>query len=244
MPTNCPSKHSTSNCIQSCVEREIKSCKVKCCKAKYVRLAEKLLHTGLLVDSCTYNREVFSNVVSGSKFNWLNDFLINNSDSVILSSDLVPASFGNENAFRTVDPSLNNYVFALQVTEDILLNPTSKTENTVPILHDVLEYILGVSDFGTASFADIIDNDSDTAAAYTTSFVSATKQMIAQLPSEEVIIGPVGVPLFAEVNFSVIGKEDGTVVSKIAKVGIIKIEYHNSGINTEYIIYGFVRVQC
>jgi hypothetical protein len=244
MPSNCNSKHTTSNCIKSCVEREIKTCKEKCCKAKYVKLAEKLLKTGLLVDSCTYNKDVFTNVVAGSKFNWLNDFLINNADIPIVSSDLVPASFGSENAFRTVDPSLNNYVFAIQLTEDIILNPTTGTENSVPLLQDVFQSILGVDNFGTVSLADIIATGSDAAAAYATSYIVAVKQMIAQLPSEEVIIGAVGVPLFAQVNYSILNVNGVDTDNFVAKVGIIKIEYENSGTNTEYIIYGLGHTQC
>lgn len=234
----CNSTKSDSHCVKSCVEHEVQYCKEKCCKAKYVKLAEKLLKTGLLVDSCTYNKDVFTNVVAGSKFEWLNTYLINDS-TPITSSDLVPAGYGNESAFRAVDPTLTNYVFAFLTTQDILLNPTSQAGNVIPLVQDVLQDILGVDNFGTDTLNDMIEissgNSSD-AIAYATAYIVTVKQLIDILPVNQVIAGSANVPLFVEAEFVAPGA-DGIPVNMVAKVGIIKK-------STSYFIYGLGHTVC
>jgi hypothetical protein len=235
----CNSTKSDSNCVKSCVEHEIKSCKEKCCKAKYVKLAEKLLKTGLLVDSCTYNRDVFTNVVAGSKFEWLNIYLINNN----FPTDFSPAAYGSENAFRAVDPTLNNYVFTLAVNKNTLLNPTSLAGTAVPIVQDVLEDILGVNNFGTDTLNEmtsIISGNSIEAIAYATVYIATVKELINILPVNQAIIGSNDVPLFVEAQFIAPGA-DGIPVNMVAKVGIIKKQLLGGNI---YYIYGLGHKAC
>jgi hypothetical protein len=226
----CNSTKSDSNCVKSCVEREIKSCKEKCCKAKYVKLAEKLLKTGLLVDSCTYNKNVFTNVVAGSKFEWLSTYLINNDAPF----DFSPAAYGSENAFRAVDPTLNNYVFALALTQTALLNPSSQAGNAIPVVQDVLEDIIGVADFGTATLTEMANS-------YATAYIATVKQLINILPVNQVISGSSSVPLFVEAEFTAPSSaDDGTTVNMVAKVGIIKKDNGDA----TYYIYGLGHEAC
>lgn len=233
----CNSTKHDSNCVKSCVEHEIIFCKEKCCKAKYVKLAEKLLKTGLLVDSCTYNRDVFTNVVAGSKFEWLNSYLINSDDP----TDFSPASYGSENAFRTVDPTLDEYIFLVSVTQNALLNPTSQAGTAIPLVQDVLQYILGAKNFGTNSLNQIIANPANSAATkgYAVVFTNAIRSA-GNAPVNQVIIGAPNIPLFCE-NIYNITLVDGSIISKVSKIGLIKKDVEG---DIKYYIYGVGHRVC
>jgi hypothetical protein len=242
----CPSSKSHNN---SCVENCVKQCKEQYCKAKYVKLANKLLKTGLIQDSCNYSADRFLDTVAGGKWNWLNTFLINNANPTVSSSNLdygnlAPASYGSENAFVAVDPTESNFVFALQYNSDDLLNPTSSAGNGIPLVQDIFQYVYNISSltsppgtnygaatFGTSSLTDILNFASTTSAyngypalySYTQAYISAMQQIIAQLPVNQVINGNPGVPLVVEANYTV-NNASNVSVNQVARVGLIKFQ--------------------
>jgi hypothetical protein len=244
----CPSSKSHNN---SCVENCVKQCKEQYCKAKYVKLANKLLKTGLIQDSCNYSADRFLDTVAGGKWNWLNNYLINNAVPTVSSSNLeytnlAPASYGSENAFAYVDESESNFVFALQYNAVDLLNPTSSAGNGIPLVQDVFQYVYNISNltappgssfaasdnqFGSASLTEILNFASTTSSAngypalysYTQAYISAMQQIIAQLPVNQVINGAVGVPLVVEANYTV-NNASNVSVNQVARVGLIKFQ--------------------
>ncbi len=243
----CPSSKSHNN---SCVENCVKQCKEQYCKAKYVKLANKLLKTGLIQDSCNYSADRFLDTVAGGKWNWLNTFLINNatltsSSSTLTVANLAPASYGSENAFVAVDPTESNFVFALQYNDVDLLNPTSSAGNGIPLVQDIFQYVYnidgltappgttyGTASFGSSSLTQILNFASTTSTAngypalysYTQAYISAMQQIIAQLPVNQVINGAVGNPLVVEANYTV-NNASNVSVNQVARVGLIKFQY-------------------
>jgi hypothetical protein len=146
----CPSSKSHKG---SCVEKCVKECNEAYCRAKYEKLAAKLLRTGLIQDSCNYSVDRNLDTIAGAKWNWLNNFLIANSGfnataayiNPTLFANLAPAAYGSVNAFQSVDPTLSKFVFALQYTQSNLLNATlTGAGQGIPLVQDIIQDYYGV----------------------------------------------------------------------------------------------------
>ncbi len=73
------------NCFEDCVKCCVEKCKKVCCERKYLKLAHKLLDTGLFVDTANYVRqETFSARTSSQFYNITNAF----ADESVDASDL------------------------------------------------------------------------------------------------------------------------------------------------------------
>lgn len=259
----CPSSKSHNG---SCVEKCVKECKEAYCRAKYEKLAVKLLKTGLIQDSCNYAADRNLDVVAGAKFQWLNVQLINEASSPS-AADLAPAGYGSVAAFQAVDPTLSNYVFALSYSQTALLNATlTGAGQGVPLVQDILEDYYGVGlgyltappgtaplpTWGTSNLTNIADFATTTAsaagypalAAYTNAYITAMQQIIAALPVTQAIAGPLNVPLFNDVTFTV-NSANNEPVTQVATVGIIRLQDATTVTTDDvFIIYGVTRNAC
>ncbi len=258
MPNNCcPSK--SNSCVENCV----KQCREQYCRSKYEKLAKKLIKTGCVQDACSYQADRFLDTVAGAKWNWLNTYLINNATAANTtgpsSEALAPAGYGSTSAFLSVDPTLSNYVFAIQYEANDLLNATALTGNGVPLVQDIFQNVFsidsltsppgsgGTLSFGTSTINEIAifsDDGYPELNTYTNAYITGIKQLIAQLPVTEAIAGPVGVPLIVDAEY-IIANASGVSINKISRVGIIKWEYTvESVVNYYYIIYAYGRPIC
>jgi hypothetical protein len=251
----CPSSKSHN---RSCVEKCVKECKEVYCRAKYEKLAAKLLRTGLIQDSCNYSADRNLDTIAGAKWNWLNNFLIANSGfnptaaylDPTAVANLAPASYGSVNAFQSVDPTLSNFVFALEYTEANLLNATlTGAGQGVPLVQDILQDYYGVGlgtlttppgtatppVFGVANLTAINNFATPTGAfngypelaTYTQAYIAAMQQIIAQLPVNQAIVGATGIPLIVDVTYTV-NNASNVSVNQVARVGIIQVSSGSS----------------
>ncbi len=239
----CPSK--SSSCVENCV----KQCREQYCRAKYEKLAKKLIKTGLVQDACNYQADRFLDTVAGGKWNWLNSYLINGASAVNTSTpqsdDLAPAGYGSINAFQFVDETLSNFVFALQYDASDLLNATlTGAGQGIPLVQDILAnyYGVGISgvltappgtgsvpSFGSSTLTEIYqfanptpsENGYPDLATYTQAYITSMQSIISQLPVTQCISGEVGIPLVVEIQFT--GNNASNVsIDQVARVGIIK----------------------
>ncbi len=261
----CPSSKSHNG---SCVEKCVKECKEAYCRAKYEKLAVKLLKTGLIQGRCQYAADRNLDVVAGAKFQWLNVQLINDTGSVPSAADLAPAGYGSVAAFQAVDPTLSNYVFAISYSSTALVNATlTGAGQGVPLVQDILQDYYGVGlgyltippgvgtaapIWGTSNLTTIAYFATPTAtsagypglAAYTNAYITAMQQIIAALPIGAAVAGGYNVPLFNDVTFTV-NSANNEPVTQVATVGIIKLQAATTVTNDdEYIIYGYTRNAC
>jgi hypothetical protein len=73
------------NCFPECVKCCVEKCKKICCERKYLKLAHKLLDSGLFVDAANYERQqVFNARTSSQFFNYTNYFADSNVEAVNL----------------------------------------------------------------------------------------------------------------------------------------------------------------
>ncbi len=242
----CPSK--SSSCVENCV----KQCREQYCRAKYEKLAKKLIKTGLVQDACNYQADRFLDTVAGGKWNWLNSYLINSASGVNSttpqSDDLAPAGYGSINAFQFVDETLSNFVFALQYDASDLLNATlTGAGQGIPLVQDILAnyYGVGISgvltappgtgsvpSFGSSTLTEIYqfanptpsENGYPDLATYTQAYITSMQSIISQLPITQCISGPVGVPLVVDVQFTGNNASNASI-DQVARVGIIKWQY-------------------
>ncbi len=241
----CPSSKSHHG---SCVEKCVKECKELYCRAKYEKLACKLLKTDLIQNRCDYVADRFVDSISGAKFNWLNNFLVSNATASTVayqpvnSANLAPASFGSEDTLREVDPTLNNYVFAYQYTEAALRNSTAGALTAVPLLQDIFQYVFDINavpavpgpgnlTFGTSNLGQILaasvptptSNGLPVLAAYTQAQINTLTDIVPKTPYQYAIMGGYGVPLVREIRYQE-NTADNVQVNKVARVGIIKLQ--------------------
>jgi len=67
------------NCFSECVKCSVEKCKKLCCERKYLKLAHKLLDSGLFVDSANYDKAVIHDARTSTQFNNIvNAFADNN----------------------------------------------------------------------------------------------------------------------------------------------------------------------
>jgi hypothetical protein len=256
----CRESNSNSNYIKNCVKNSIQNCKLAYCNSKYEKLANKLLATGLIQDSCNYNADRLADTVAGSKWQWLNTFLINSSSAPNVT-ELVPASYGSIASFQAVEPSLSDYVFAIKYTDDnnsLLNNTIFNAGLGVPILQDIFEYYYSVNSltapplnstivFGTSTLNEMLsatipasppNNGEPNLAVYIQGYINAINQIINQLPIAQLLaLNNSNQPLVVSVSYTENSPIDGSIVNKVATVGIILVD-------SSYIIYGYCRNDC
>jgi hypothetical protein len=89
------------NCFPECVKCCVEKCKKICCERKYLKLAHKLLDSGLFVDTANYERQQVFNARTASQFfNYTNYF----ADALIEAIDL------QYNDSRIVNNQPNNLI--------------------------------------------------------------------------------------------------------------------------------------
>ncbi len=100
------------NCFEDCVKCCVEKCKKVCCERKYIKLAHKLLDTGLFVDTANYVRqETFSARTSSQFYNITNAF----ADESVDASDL------QYNSPIIVNNQPNNLVSFEQLGRDAII---------------------------------------------------------------------------------------------------------------------------
>lgn len=247
------------NCFPECVKCAVEKCKKICCDRKYLKLAHKLLDSGLFVDSANYHKqEDYSARTSSQFYNITNAF----ADPLVIASDLEWMDMiGVDGGFGPIihNNQPNNLISwgqlgfdAIDVKEFNLIQLTTFSilgGNFTFIMNPVLSLIFQVSfspDGGYATLQEAITSATGTGVvptnpqllAYLNSLLISTSEVLKQvLPGglPQVLIAS-DTPFITNVKFTVIDPTVSPAVTGpyVGKAGLVsKTVNSNSPCSTE-----------